>query len=198
MEFFYSHGFHSSKQSLSYERICKGLQIAPLELIYENGGNFVTNLHNLATQFKMHKQTLSSAPFGFIGNSLGAFYLWQLILHSSELELSLPHTFVLFNPVFEPLSQLKKYIDKPQHISNTNATFTLSLAHWQSYALALRTPMPKIRTIVCLAHNDERIDRDISQAYWQHYGEILHIQGGHIIADFAPLYPHLRPFLEDS
>ncbi|CUU40555.1 MULTISPECIES: YqiA/YcfP family alpha/beta fold hydrolase [Helicobacter] len=198
MEFFYSHGFHSSKNSISYKRICEGLGIVPFELIYDNGGDFMMNMQSLATQLKAYRQDFASnAPFGFIGNSLGAFYLWQLILYASQFGLALPHTFILFNPVFESLTQLKKYIDKPQSISNTESHFILSKTHWQSYALALRTPMPQnIRIIVCFSMNDERIDSSISQAYWQHYAQILYIEGGHIITDFAPLYDDLHPYLQ--
>ncbi|WP_276896453.1 YqiA/YcfP family alpha/beta fold hydrolase [Helicobacter japonicus] len=197
MEFFYSHGFHSSKDSISYKRICEGLGIAPFELIYDNGGDFMINMQSLATQLKTYKQDFAlNTPFGFIGNSLGAFYLWQLILFAKQLDIPLPHSLVFFNPVFEPLAQLKKYIDKPQNISNTQSHFTLSKVHWQSYALALRTPMPQdIRTIVCLSMNDERIDSSISQAYWQYYAQILYMEGGHIITDFKPLYTHLHSFL---
>ena len=109
MEFFYSHGFHSSKNSISYKRICEGLGIVPFELIYDNGGDFMMNMQSLATQLKAYRQDFASnAPFGFIGNSLGAFYLWQLILYASQFGLALPHTFILFNPVFESLTQLKQ------------------------------------------------------------------------------------------
>lgn len=193
MQFFYSHGFHSSQNSLSYKGICAGLNLAPLELIYENGGDFRANLQACKSQLIEHK---FRPPFGFIGNSLGAFYLWQLILHAPKLNIALPEVFILFNPVFEPLSQLKKYINIPQSNSTTGAGFSLSRKNWQSYAHALRTPMPSaIRTLVFLSVDDERIDGSISEAYWGEYAQIRHIQGGHIISDFSALYADVHSFL---
>ena len=198
MQFFYSHGFHSSKDSLAYQRICEGLHLKPLQLVYDNGGDFRTNLQSCKEQLMVYKPTM---PFGLIGNSLGAFYLWQLMLYADTLNVPLPCVFIFFNPVFEPLGQLKKYIDKPQINSTTQQHFTLCDKHWESYAFALRLPIPNtisnINGVVCLSESDELIDGSISQAYWQHYAKIVHLQGGHIITDFAPLYECLCPLLHN-
>lgn len=204
MQLFYSHGFHSGKDSITYQRIRDGLGVVPLQLVYDNGGDFRHNLYTLKTQLNNYIATTSTATFGFIANSLGAFYLWQLILHIAsrqkcEEKHLMPRTLVLFNPVFEPLWQLKKYIDKPEYNTSTRETFTLTRNHWESYAYALRTSMPKhIRTIVCLSKNDELIDIDMTRAYWRLYAEIMQIQGGHIITDFAPLSACLSSYLQDS
>lgn len=194
MKFFYSHGFHSSKKSITYQRICSGLDIMPLEITYDNGGDFRINLQNMKEQ--LLSQLNENESFSFIGNSLGAFYLWQLILNAESLGIPLPHTLIIFNPVFEPLGQLKKYIDKPQLNHTSKLPFTLSFSHWESYAYALRLPMPDaIRTVVCLCEGDEIIDMGVSRAYWRHYAQIIHLQGGHIIDNFEPLYPKLLDFL---
>ncbi|STQ86773.1 hypothetical protein LS73_007030 [Helicobacter muridarum] len=214
MQLFYSHGFHSSRNCLSYLRICEGLKVSPIQLIYDNGADFRENL------FMLKNQLLDSNPskhFGFIGNSLGAFYLWQLMLYSSELKIPMPSTFIFFNPVFEPLAQLKKYIDIPQINTTTQDTFTLTRANWESYAHYLCMPLSRNANrqdnhisksiennidkfseyggIVCFSYGDKLIDWHVSQAYWKNHANILHIQGDHVIVDFTPLLESIRPFL---
>lgn len=157
----------------------------PFQLVYDNGGDFMINLHSLKEQFLSEFQKQES--FCFIGNSLGAFYLWQLVLFAPYLEIPTPQAMMLFNPVFEPLAQLEKYINKPQLNTTTQKEFTLTLKSWQSYAHALKTPPSNdIKIYVCISQNDELINPRISQAYWQNYAQILLSQSGHSIADFSP------------
>lgn len=194
MLLFYSHGFHSSLDCEAYKRLCVGLNIAPKQVIYDNGGDFSLNLNHCAHQILSVLNARND--FGFIGNSLGAFYLWQLSLFANSLNLPLPRYLVLFNPVLEPLSQLKKYIDKPQMNATTHTPFTLARAQWESYALALRMPLPKsIQCYVVLSKNDELIDVELSRVYWQQYAHIIEHEGGHVIADFAPFSHLLSPLL---
>lgn len=185
MQFFYSHGFHSSLHCQAYCRISQGLDITPFQLVYDNGGDFMANLHSLKEQFL--SELKQQEPFCFVGNSLGAFYLWQLTLFAPYFEIPSPQAMMLFNPVLNPLAQLEKYINKPQTNTTTQKAFTLTLESWQSYAHALQVPPRKdIKICVCISQNDELINPRISQAYWQNYAEILHSQSGHSIADFSP------------
>ncbi|CAM3260158.1 YqiA/YcfP family alpha/beta fold hydrolase [Helicobacter labetoulli] len=195
MQFFYSHRFHSSYHCQAYFRICEGLDITPFELVYENGGDFMANLHNIKKQFLA--QLNPKEPFCFVGNSLGAFYLWQLVLFAHNLEIPTPQAMMLFNPVLTPLTQLEKYINKPQINSTTQKEFTLNLESWQSYAHALKLPPPKeVKICVCISQNDELINPRISQAYWQNYAQILLSQSGHSIADFSPYKKPLHTLLK--
>lgn len=194
MQYFYSHGFHSSRDSQAYKRLCCGLDIEPQQLVYDNGTDFYTNLYSCKSQLQNCIE--SNMPFGFIGNSLGAFYLWQLTLFAPTLSIPTPHTLILFNPVLEPLVQLKKYINQPQINTTTHQSFTFSYDSWVSYAHSLRMPLAKqIQCIVCLSLDDELIDVQVSKAYWQHYARIVMIEGGHIITDFSPFKQTLAPFL---
>lgn len=163
--------------------------------MYENGGDFMANLHNIKKQFLA--QLNPKEPFCFVGNSLGAFYLWQLVLFAPSLEIPTPQAMMLFNPVLTPLTQLEKYINKPQINSTTQKEFTLNLESWQSYAHALKLPPPKeVKICVCISQNDELINPRISQAYWQNYAQILLSQSGHSIADFSPYKEPLHILLK--
>lgn len=194
MQYFYSHGFHSSRDCQTYKRLCRGLDIAPSQLVYDNGADFYTNLRSCKSQLQNCIE--SNTRFGFIGNSLGAFYLWQLTLFAPTLNIPTPHTLILFNPVLDPLAQLKKYINQPQINTTTHQSFTLTYDSWASYAHSLRMPLAEqIQCIVCLSLDDELIDVQISKAYWQHYARIITNEGGHIITDFVPFKNILAPLL---
>lgn len=225
-QFFYSHGFHSSLNCAVYDKICKAFKIAPYQLVYDNGGGFKPNLLELKKQFLAHlerhnnieskpdsmpkdksnttksaplKPNLESSAFVFIGNSLGAFYLWQLALFAKDLALPHPKAIVLFNPVLEPLSQLEKYINKPQTNATTNASFCLDKAAWQSYAESKRVPLEKdIKSLVFIAKDDELINSNVSSAYWQcHASKVVLIEGGHKIRDFTPFRDDITALLSE-
>ena len=132
-------------------------------------------------------RSLLHAPFDFISHSLGAFYLWQLTLFAPALSLPRPRRLILFNPVFEPLTQLQGYIDKPQPNYTTNTPFILSQKAWESYAKArLDEGVGEVELLVYLARGDERINHKLSRPYWEKYGRVTDYHGGHSVQDFSP------------
>lgn len=190
MEYFYSYGFHSSTNCETYQKICAGLKLNPIELSYDNGGDFHTNLTMLCEQLTAHINERKINTFGFIGNSLGAFYLSQLaFLANLKKSIPLPKKLIMFNPVVTPLTQLKKYANKIQINTTTSQAFTFPLCSLESYKDA---PLPSVQStqniecFVCLGINDELININDTQQYWQDYAHIITFEGGHKVKDFSP------------
>ncbi|TLD81073.1 hypothetical protein LS68_006315 [Helicobacter sp. MIT 05-5293] len=191
MEYFYSYGFHSSIKCETYQKLCAGLRLNPIELSYDNGGDFQTNLTRLCNQLTTYINERKISSFGFIGNSLGAFYLSQLtfLANDSKDSIPLPKKLIMFNPVVTPLTQLRKYADKIQINTTTSESFAFPLCSLESYKEA-RLPSAQLtqntECFVCLGINDELIDINDTQRYWHNYARIITFEGGHKVKDFAP------------
>lgn len=201
MLYFYTYGFHSSLNCDAYKRLCSGLEIAPVQLEYANGGLFTDNIKWLKKQILNYLNTHFEKPqntqFCYIGNSQGAFYLSQLAAFSaSDVTFPKPSALFLFNPVRDPILQLTKYIGDNLN-TTTNTHFEFSKAALHSYKSAINhagSTQDSIKRYVFIALQDELINAQDSIKYWQDTSSIITFEGGHKIYDFTPFAKILREF----
>ena len=120
---------------------------------------------------------------------MGAFYLSQLtFLAKLTGQIPAPQKLILFNPVVTPIQQFKKYVGQVQINTTTSEHFMFSQEVWDSYQYAQlpdKNLTQGVECVLCVAKNDELIDSQRTQAYWQDCARIIEFEGGHKIQDFS-------------
>lgn len=197
MIYFYTYGFNSSLGCNTFINLKQGLDITPIELEYYNNGLFMDNIELLTKQIKEHIHQYGIESFAFIGNSLGAFYLSQIASFAIQDDYyPKPLACFLFNPVNNPLLQLKKYIGR-NHNTTTNQTFDFTQEAFDSYQCYLSPhgeSEESISRFVFIALEDELINANDSIAYWQHTAQVHTFHGRHKIYDFTPFKSIIHGF----
>ncbi|MFW5490393.1 MAG: YqiA/YcfP family alpha/beta fold hydrolase [Desulfovibrio sp.] len=172
----YVHGFNSSCQSTSAQRLEEALQLPIHRLDYKSQNTFKENLDQLALQVKDLEEVF------LIGTSLGGFYADQLLF-----TIGYPKACgcALFNPVVHPCDQLAQFLGKNKNFT-TDEEYIFTKPTLASYADAPDTRGLQIPRVVYIAHDDELLDPLVALEYWKGHSKVVDIKGGHRISSFRP------------